>query len=260
MRLYCFQTGYIVMDKSMLTAWRDIGTIVTVPIPFFLIQHPKGNLLYDTGLPKQLVSDSRSYWGDMLVDILHPALKEEDYCVNHLAGMGIKPGDIKYVVQSHLHLDHTGGVMDFPDATVFVQRKEIEWAYTADPTMKMIYNRGDFDHPHIKYRYIEGWNQNPFDVFGDGSVRILFTPGHTPGHQSLLVDLPETGRVLLTGDACYTLQNLEEEVMPGVAWNLEETRKSIEMIRHLGTTGVRIFIGHDPEVWATYRKAPEYYA
>ena len=176
--------------------------------------------------------------------------------MNHLARIGIKPEDIKYVVQSHLHLDHPGGVMDFPNATVFVQRKEIEWAYTADPTMKMIYIRGDFDLPHIRYRYIEGRNQNPFDVFGDGSVQILFTPGHTPGHQSLLVNLPETGRILLTGDACYTTQNLEEEVMPGVAWNLEETRKSIEMIRHLGTTGVMTLIGHDPNLWATYRKAP----
>ena len=62
MKLYCFQTGHIVMDKSMLTAWRDVGTIVTVPIPFFLIRHPKGNLLYYTGLPKQVVSESRAYW------------------------------------------------------------------------------------------------------------------------------------------------------------------------------------------------------
>ncbi|SPF38451.1 N-acyl homoserine lactonase AttM [Syntrophobacter sp. SbD1] len=259
MKLYCFESGHLVMDKSMLTAGRGMGTMLTIPIPFFLIQHPKGNLLYDTGMPKELVTDARRYWGDALVDFTKPALKKEEYCVNHLAKLGIKPEDISYVVQSHLHLDHTGGVMDFPKATVLVQRKEMEWAYTADPSMKFIYMRGDFDHAHIKYRYIEGWNQNPFDVFGDGSVQILFTPGHSPGHQTLLLNLPKSGRVLLTGDACYTTENLEEEVMPGVVWSLEETRKSIEMIRHLKATGATILIGHDPDLWPTYKKAPEFY-
>jgi N-acyl homoserine lactone hydrolase len=259
MKVYCFQTGYLLMDKSILTANRGMGTICTVPIPFFLIKHPQGNLLYDTGLPKELVSEARRYWGDLVVDMIKPALKQEEYCVNRLAKLGIKPEDIKYVVQSHLHLDHTGGVMDFPKAVVFVQRREIEWAYTADPSMKPTYIRGDFDQPHIKYQYIEGWRQNPFDVFGDGSVQVLFTPGHTPGHQSLLVNLPKSGRVLLTGDACYTTENLEEEVMPGFTWNLEETRKSIEMIRHLKATGATMLIGHDPVLWPKYKKGPEFY-
>lgn len=263
MKLYCFQSGHLIMDKSSLTVGRGMGTMLTVPIPFFLIQHPKGNLLYDTGLPKELATEPNKCWGDLRVSVLSPSLKEDEYCVNSLAKLGLKPEDIKFIVQSHLHLDHTGGMADFPNATVLVQRSEIEYAYTAaycsDLFISHSYVRSDFDKPQIKYRFIEGWRQNPFDVFGDGSVQVLFTPGHTPGQQSLLLNLPKSGRLLLTGDASYCTENIEEDVLPGLVWSPEETRKSYEVIRHLRDTGATVLIGHDPVLWPTFKHAPEFY-
>ena len=202
MKLYFFDSGILRTDKSLITMGRDIGTVFDIPVPFFLIQHPKGNLLYDTGTAKELAVDARKHWG-AAVDAYEPIMTKEQYCVEQLAAIGVKPEDIKYIVMSHLHLDHAGGVKDFPNAKILVQRTEMQWAYTCDFYQKGAYIKADFDLP-LNYHLLEGWREDRYDVFGDGTVIIWFTPGHTPGHQTLLLKLPNSGSFMLTGDACYT--------------------------------------------------------
>jgi len=258
MRLYFFETGVLRCDKSLITMGRGLGTKFEVPVPFFLIQHPKGNLLYDTGNAKELAVDARKHWG-AVVDAYEPIMSRDQYCVENLLKIGVKAEDINYIVMSHLHLDHAGGVKDFPNAQIFVQRSEMEWAYTCDFYQKGAYIKADFDYP-LNYHFIEGWRENPYDLFGDGSVTIWFTPGHTPGHQTMLVDLPKSGKFLLTGDACYTTEILNEDVLPGLVWNCQETVKSIKKIRHIREAlGATIVTGHDPDSWKAFKKAPEYY-
>ena len=99
-----------------------------------------------------------------------------------------------------------------------------------------------------------------FDVFGDGSVQIVFTPGYTPGHQSLLLHLEKWGPTLLTGDSVYTNEILDEDVLPGLVYSPADAVASIRKTRELRQLhGVRIITGHDPSAWAGYAKAPAYY-
>jgi glyoxylase-like metal-dependent hydrolase (beta-lactamase superfamily II) len=258
MKLYFFDGGALTCDKSSITLNRGAGTLIDIPITFFLIQHPQGNMLYDTGLARECLEDPDKHWG-IVAKSYQFKFSKEQYITERLATVGIKPDDIKYVVMSHLHMDHTGGLREFPKAKILVQRREMEWAYTADWYQKAAYVRADFDQK-LKYEYIEGLEQNPYDVFGDGSVTVWRTPGHTPGHQSVLVKLPESGSFMLTQDAIYTSEILNKKVLPGVCWNNEEAVKSIKMIQHMRDNGVNIVCGHDIDEWKQWKKAPEYYA
>jgi glyoxylase-like metal-dependent hydrolase (beta-lactamase superfamily II) len=125
--------------------------------------------------------------------------------------------------------------------------------------MKGAYIRADFDKD-VEWFILEGWRDNKFDLFGDGKIIIYFTPGHTPGHQSILVNLENTGPVFLSADSCYTIENIDEDVLPGLGWSPSLSLQSIKMMKHLrDEMGVKIITGHDPVAWKQYKKAPEYY-
>ena len=123
--------------------------------------------------------------------------------------------------------------------------------------MEGSYIRADFDKK-VQWKLLDGWQDDQFDVLGDGSVKILFTPGHTPGHQSLLVeDLKKP--VLLAADACYTTENLHENVLPGLCYSPPDFVRSIERMRHLAKTrNIEVVVGHDPVAWTKLKHAPEY--
>lgn len=259
MKLYCFEGGKLRCDKSLVTFGRDMGKTIEIPVPFYLIMHPRGNVLYDTGFARECATDPRAHWG-AAVDSFMPLMGPEQYCTEQLERIGLKPGDIQFIILSHLHNDHAGALKEFPNAKILVQRTELQWAYTCDFFQKLAYVRADFDHPKLKYHLLEGWRENPFDMFGDEAVKIWFTPGHTPGVQSLSLRLPHSGTLLLTSDACYTDENLKRNVLPGVGWNSEETVSSIRRIRHMRDAyGMTVIPGHDSGVWASLKKAPEYY-
>jgi N-acyl homoserine lactone hydrolase len=259
MRLHFFDCGTLQCDKSLITMGRDMGKMIDIPVPFFVILHPKGTLLYDTGMAKEVAEDPKRHWGKV-ADIYKPHMQPQQYCTNQLLShLGIKPESVQFIVLSHLHSDHAGGLRDFPNARILVQRSEMQWAYTADFYQKPAYIRADFDHA-FKYLPLEGWRDSPYDVFGDGSVQVWFMPGHTPGHQALSVRLAHSGTFLLTGDACYTNEILMKDILPGVVWNSEEAVNAIRKIRWLRDVHqMQIVPGHDPVAWEGYRKAPAYY-
>ncbi len=257
-KLYFFECGVLRCDKSLITMGRDAGKIIDIPVPFFLIQHPKANILYDTGNAIEVARDKHKHWGDV-VKAYDPIMTEDQYVVNQLKKIGINPEDINYVILSHLHLDHAGGVGDFPNAKYVVQRRELEWAYVPDFYQKLAYIRPDFDKP-VNWYLLDGYNDDKFDLLGDGKIQIWFTPGHTPGHQALWVELENSGPFLLTGDSCYTTEILNEDVLPGLVWSPPETVKSVNKLRYArDILGATVVTGHDPEAWKTFKKAPEYY-
>ena len=165
-----------------------------------------------------------------------------------LTELGVTPAEITYLAVSHTHGDHVGNVALFPSSTVLIQGAEYEWAM-AGP------NKPAFAAAQ-KIEKLAG----DHDVFGDGSVRILSTPGHTPGHQSLLVRLPKTGNLVLSGDAVHFQDNWVHKRVPSMNTSKDQTLASLERIaRVLDEQKATLWINHDKPQSATLKYAPAYY-
>jgi glyoxylase-like metal-dependent hydrolase (beta-lactamase superfamily II) len=245
----------------LITFGKDVGKRYTVPVPYYLIDHPKGKILFDTGNAREVATDTHDphkHWG-AIADVYVPDMPQEEYVVESLKKkVNVDPSEIKYVIMSHLHLDHAGGVGEFPNATYIVQQDELRWAYTPQFYQKLAYIRPDFDKP-VKWFLLHGYEDDNFDIFNDGSLVIWFTPGHTPGHQNLVLKLKQ-GTMVLTGDSCYNMEILNENLLPGLGWNSELTVRSIQKLRWARDfLGYSIITGHDPDTFKTLKKAPEYY-
>ncbi|MDY6822053.1 MAG: N-acyl homoserine lactonase family protein [Deferribacterota bacterium] len=182
-------------------------------------------------------------------------MKEEDKPVNALFKLGIKPEEISYVIQTHLHLDHAGSTKLFPNAKVIVQLNELRYAYFPDALMKGAYIENDIKDRNIQYTPIVGVR-----VMFDGKIVIFPTPGHTPGHQSILIRLEKHKPVILTGDAIYLRENFEKNIPSGFALNFADAAYSAETIGNIAKEeNADIWFGHDPEFFKTLKLAPEYY-
>lgn len=248
-RLYAMTCGWLTMNlKAMLEGAEGK---IKVPVPCYLIEHPKGRVLFDSGLNSQILTDPAARLGKIAkyYDIFFDA---GDDIASRLDAMGIGVDGIDYLINSHLHFDHAGGNDALPNCPVVVQRREWEAANDPDMAAKNGFMRQDFDHGHDRILA-----DGEHDIFGDGSVVCLPTYGHTPGHQSLKVRL-DTGDVILTGDACYLRQTLEEMRLPMILHNADDMRRSLGKLKELQQRGARIFYGHDPDFWATVPQAPAY--
>jgi N-acyl homoserine lactone hydrolase len=155
----------------------------------------------------------------------------------------VDPARVDYLINSHLHFDHVGGNADLPNAKLVVQR--LEWEAGANPELirKNGYNRADFDLGH-KLQLADGEH----DLFGDGSVTLIPTYGHTAGHQSLRVRL-DSGEVVMTADSCYMRKALEEMVLPPFAHSYDAMREVIHRYRAMEKAGARLIFGHDAAQW-----------
>lgn len=174
-----------------------------VPVPWFLITHPEGNVVIDGGNAVECAADPKGHWGS-ITDVFWPDMKPEEGAEAQLERLGIAKGTVRYVLQSHLHMDHTGAIGRFPNATHVVQRAEYENAFAPGRPAARSYVRKDLDRPGLKWAFLNGEGSNGHDLCGDRVICIVFTPGHTLGHQSFLVGLPSGTKYLLTGDAAYT--------------------------------------------------------
>ncbi len=248
MKLYVFESAKMhVPDRGMMSG-RPSGVPVTIPVPFYLIDHPKGLALFDTGMkldnwPSQYRPDGDQR-PDQMIDL-------------QLANIGYKPDDIKYVIMSHLHLDHAGGMPLFPKSTFIVRKSELRAAWWPE-AFQVHYIFDDYKDTR-GFNYMELDDTEAFDVFQDGSVICIDTKGHSQGHQSLVVNLPNSGKFVLTADAAAMAEILDEGVLPSVAWNAEEALRSLRKVQHMKREGATVLMAHDPDQWATTRLAPEYY-
>ena len=167
---------------------------------------------------------------------------------------------VTHVVQSHLHLDHTGAIGRFPNAVHVVQRREYEYAYAPDWFAAGGYIRADFDRPGLKWQFLEAEATDGYDLFGDGTLKMIFTPGHAPGHQSFLVTLPKSGAILLAVDAAYTLDHWNERALPGFLASTVDTVRSVQKLRSLvAKTDAKVVTGHDPDAWPSFKQSPGFY-
>jgi N-acyl homoserine lactone hydrolase len=161
--------------------------------------------------------------------------------------IGVRPEDVTWVAVSHTHGDHVGNVESFPKSKFLVQRPEYELARSSTPD------------PFAEVRNFELLSGD-HDVFGDGSVMLISTPGHTPGHQSLLAKLPNTGALLLTGDLVHFRYMWDHKVVPSFNFDRARSLASIDRVERLvAEHGAQLWIGHDKDIAATIRRAPAFY-
>ncbi len=244
-RLYVLDCGQnIGKDQSRWSPGVNEGKSIEFSDNCYLIRHAKGLLLWDTGIP-----DAVAAMPDGMV-VANGAITQRraKTLAAQLVEIGVKPADITYVAVSHTHGDHVGNLALFPSSTILIQGTEYEWAMTqpvkpafaaTQPIEKLTGDR---------------------DVFGDGSVMILSTPGHTPGHQSLLVVLAKSGPVLLSGDAVHLRDNWENRRVPSMNTNREQTLASMQRIASvMETRKAQLWINHDKAQSAQLRYAPAYY-
>jgi glyoxylase-like metal-dependent hydrolase (beta-lactamase superfamily II) len=251
-RVYALCTGYIELDRASMLSDLAPGQPWTVPVTSFLVDHPRGKLLFDTGVHCQARLDPLGRLGPERIKRLTVKSKEGEDVVPQLARLGVKPDDVRYVANSHLHFDHCGGNEFFPRSTFLVQRPELEAARRPGFVPSYSPSPLDFEHP-LDYQMIEGEH----DVFGDGAVVLIPTYGHTPGHQSLVVRAGKGASIVCASDACYTRENMDRDVLPNILWNPAVMRDSLAALRKLRDAGgATMFYGHDPAQWETIPRAP----
>jgi len=245
--LYALQNGFLGFERSGLFFGERSAERVPIPIACYLVKTPDGIILFDTGVSPRAVPG-------LLRNDPMARFDDADLLVHRLDSIGVEPTDVDLVVLSHLHFDHAGGAGLFPKSELVVQKDEYATALYPPPFSEGFYYRKNFDLPSYRWRYLDG------DTELSPGVSVLRTDGHTPGHQSLLVELPGTGPVILAGDACYWQEHIDAERLPGVVWNPAAALQSIKRLKTLARlVRGRIFPGHDPVFWKTVAQPPDCY-
>lgn len=264
-KLYAFSSGALTIGKGILQNLAAIEPPIKIPVGFYVIKHPKGNVIFDTGNNDLIIKDP-SYWGANF-EALKPVNTADVAIDVQLQKIGLKPDDIKYVVVSHLHLDHGGNVGKFPNSTVVVQKDEIRNAFWPEAGTGGPYIIGDVlplrapgsDYPNKgKMLQLTG----DLDLFGDGTMIVKRWVAHTPGSQMMTVRLKNTGLIILTGDNVYFRENVEKSLPPNIvlAYNPTGFLTAYEWICHMmATEKADYFTAHDPDAFKAMKKAPEFY-
>jgi glyoxylase-like metal-dependent hydrolase (beta-lactamase superfamily II) len=249
LKLYAFTCGHLTGDFSRLMEGGE-GHI-RLPIPAYLIEHPEGTALFDTGMHPDCQHDPAGRVGERTAGLFEFDFHPGEEISARLEAVGRDPAKIDLVINSHFHFDHVGGNALVPNATMLVQRREWDAGMDPDSAAKRGFNPRDFDLGH-KLRLIDGEH----DVFGDGSVVCLPTYGHTPGHQSLKLRLA-SGDIVLAADSCYFCRTLRERRLPRFAYDREAMLVALDRLEALEKAGARVFFGHDPDFWQTVPQAPQ---
>lgn len=251
LKLYVFDCGVLRFESVEAFGIGDDETDVRdLAVPCYAIEHEKGRMLWDGGLPSGFAQTPG--WqgeGGMLMR-LDRTLGEQ------LAESGLDMSSFDYVAFSHMHFDHVGVANELRDARLIIQKPEYEAAFADEPTVPGFDPTLYAGLRDLEHLVIEGEH----DVFGDGRVRLIPAPGHTPGHQVLFVNLAATGPVMLSGDLYHFRFSREHQRVP--TFNVDEqlSRESMERIEGLlKATGAELWIAHELEWLEQSRKAPQFY-
>jgi N-acyl homoserine lactone hydrolase len=249
--LYAFHNADTHIDQSLLLAGRGMGKKIHAPVFVYLILADEGNILFDGGCDPDIIEDARKAWGNA-AEYLSVSMKPEGDIRQSLRALRLSPKDIRYLVLSHLHIDHAGALRFFPDAQIFVQKDEYRYAYHPPEYAASNYRRRDFDYPDLNWKLIDG------DSFLFPGATIVLCQGHSPGTQALVVDLPETGRVVLASDAIPLRRNVEKGILPGIVWDSDLAMKAMQRLKVIAEgKGGRIFPGHDASFFESMQEFPK---
>jgi glyoxylase-like metal-dependent hydrolase (beta-lactamase superfamily II) len=243
-------------DESVWTPGKNVGDSIEFSSTCWLIKHGGEWLLWDAGVPEAAHNDPKG-WSTLPKLIVYHLGKT---LTDQLAEIGLKPADITHVALSHTHGDHIGNVGLFPNSTILMQRAEYRWINSPNGpndnvNQLMALARELLGSPR-NLQLIEG----DMDVLGDGSVTLVSTPGHTPGHQSLLVHLKKSGFIILSGDVVHLEENFKNDVVPSLNTDKAESIASMEKIRSLiATYHATLFINHDKKQTDQLKLLPAFY-
>ncbi|OHV19439.1 N-acyl homoserine lactonase family protein [Rhizobium sp. RMa-01] len=253
-RLHAFHCGYERFPNAIFDPFSsDPAGLREIPYFIYLIEHSDGLVLFDTGAHPNLIADITAYLGPEAENWgieVHPS----DDAREKLKSIGIWPTDVEHVVLSHLHYDHAGGMTSFPNAQYWIQRPE--WEFAAEPAIYQegLYIRSEYDVPSSRLNLVDGQQ----DMFGDGSLILVPTPGHSPGHQSLLIKGNCTSYIL-AGDAAYEpdLEDIARLPAASLAWSpsaMVESRLTLRRLRDEHKS--EVLCAHDINFRTNVRLAP----
>ncbi len=246
---------------KLLRALLSGNPAATVPVPAFLIRHPSvGAILVDTGLHPSIATDGKENFGSLASRFGNPDLNPGEDVPAQLRERGLDAGEIPIVVMTHMHIDHTSAISEFPNSTFVLSETEWEAAATGSSPLLNGYRRAHFDYA-FDYRTISfdraGIDSyatfgRTFDLFGDGSIRLAYTPGHSAGHISVIAHLKERDFVI-GGDATYMLAQLDGDAplapRPADAHNYRRSLQELKLFRREYPDAI-VTPGHDPEFFA----------
>ena len=244
-RLYILNCGEgVAGDISRWSPGVNVGKSMDFVDNCYLIKHGQGWFLWDTGLTDAIAAMPN---GQAPADPRMTHWRRPKTLASQLEQLGVKPTDVKFMAVSHTHPDHIGNVEMFPQTMLLVQKVEYEW-----PNPLGV-GRFKPEHPVTKL-------SGDHDVFGDGSIMIIATPGHTPGHQSLLVRLPKTGALLLSGDAVHFKENWENRRVPDNNDNRDKSSASMaRMADVMAKEKAQLWINHDKAQRDGLKMSPDFY-
>jgi glyoxylase-like metal-dependent hydrolase (beta-lactamase superfamily II) len=239
-RIWALDGASFTLDRGLLVVG-GTGTI-TIPVPTYVIQHPRGIVLVDTGIAPEAVDDPEGTYGELAA---HLGL---DFTVElrvdkQLEAIGFKTNDITHVIVSHAHFDHTGAMKLFPNARFYIGAPDLPYAYWPMPAASAFFRTPDLEP-------CRGFDWHPLtddhDLFGDGSIHILSMPGHTPGNSSVLVRLPH-GNLMLACDTVHVPEALSDDLpMPSDYSTLDAVHSIRRMKQVAQAHDATIIIQHDP--------------
>ena len=254
-KLYVFDCGRIRLASVEAFNLKETDTDVReVAAPCYVVDHPKGQLLWDAGLPSELAAVEG--WV-MRPDGLSSSLSETLASQMERMSLGFDMGSLEYVAFSHIHWDHVGASNDVTSGTWLVQQGDYDAAHA----------EGNLNVPAVQPELLVGIKERPtqvlngdHDVFGDGTVQLIAADGHTPGHQVLFVDLAETGPVVLSGDLYHFQFSRANRVVPLFNVDAERTLQSMDKVEALvAMTGADFWLQHDASLFDAQQKAPGFY-
>ena len=251
-RMYVISCGENhVKDLSRWTPGENVGKPFVFGDHCYLIKHAKGWMLWDTGNPDRLAALPNGLTnppGTITAYMKKPL-------ADSLKGLGVAPGDIAYLAMSHSHGDHSGNANLFAASTIYMQQAEYDAVFGPQPE-KYGFIVANFEKLRgSKFVMLNG----DHDVFGDGSVVIKSTPGHTPGHQSLAVRLPKRGVVLLSGDMVHLVYSWEHDIVPAFNFDVEQSKRSIAAMKdYAAKNGAQVWVNHDKAQQDAIPEAPAY--
>jgi glyoxylase-like metal-dependent hydrolase (beta-lactamase superfamily II) len=244
----------------------DRSTFLRIPVPAFLVEHPGvGPMLIDTGLHPSVAVDPKQNFGRLLAyNYRGLKMTAEQAVPAQLRVRGLDAADIRFVLMSHMHVDHASAISEFPDATFVLSQQE--WDQLPDGKATEGYVKRQYDYG-FDYRTFDFESRGTesfatfgrsFDLFGDGSVRAVFTPGHTHGHTSYVLRLRDR-EVLIACDAAYTMRTLDEDALPYKMADEHHFRRSLREIQRYReqTPGALVIPGHD---WNSFSALDPAYA